>query len=379
MPAIKKYAIKLANFLTDLENLVLSRVKRKVKKIKFQPNRCDINNLLTSLNNIPSNSHDVTSWTQSTSKLIKKTMLEKLTYDEISLIIAGLIAHNRAGFTPKISQTAFVQAYEKTNGAAQEILHASLSKPSNNSTIVLTKAKKSIIGDLSPNQLSEILNELTREGYAKLPIKIPPEALKLLLEEAKNISFNPLNGTSPGRKINPGNLNNNGIYHCKIEDLQQSNQFSSIANDPFIKYIADKYLNTNTTLINQSLKYTFPSPRASSQGAQLFHYDLDTLRWLKVFIYLNNITTEMGPHEYVKGSHVPGNKPTSLLLRGYQRISDTEIDHHYRGKRIKLAEPAGTIIFADTRCYHKGNVPTEGYRLMFTLNFAPSKLCYSQL
>ena len=169
------------------------------------------------------------------------------------------------------------------------------------------------------------------------------------------------------------------MFDCLEEDLEKCTILNQICNDPLLRALSSKYLSTESKLINRALWYTFPSKSASSAGAQLFHYDLDTLKWLKVFIHLSDISELNGPHEYINGSHKPGAKPAELLVRHYERLEDSEIDKYYPKKRSLLKGSAGLITLADTRCYHKGNVPTKGYRLMLQPIFAPSKVSYAQL
>ena len=60
---------------------------------------------------------------------------------------------------------------------------------------------------------------------------------------------------------------------------------------------------------------------ASSEAAQLFHFDMDRIRFLKVFIYLTDVGTENGPHVYVRGSH--RSKPPAFFRD--RRFSDAEV------------------------------------------------------
>ena len=48
-----------------------------------------------------------------------------------------------------------------------------------------------------------------------------------------------------------------------------------------------------------SSKSNFNDPKS----AQEFHFDLDSIKWLKFFIYLTDVEANTGPHIYVKGTH----------------------------------------------------------------------------
>ena len=56
--------------------------------------------------------------------------------------------------------------------------------------------------------------------------------------------------------------------------------------------------------------------------AQLYHFDLDRPKWLKFFIYLNDVENlDHGPHSYIKNTHKVFAKPYKILIKRYQRIS----------------------------------------------------------
>jgi ectoine hydroxylase-related dioxygenase (phytanoyl-CoA dioxygenase family) len=115
------------------------------------------------------------------------------------------------------------------------------------------------------------------------------------------------------------------------------------------------------------------SQNASKEAAQWFHFDLDRMNWLKVFVYLTDVKMTNGPHCYVEGSHKTGNKPQELLDRGYERISDSEIRKHYKESKIKyLTGLKGEIFIGNTKAWHKGTNLKEGNRLILQLQFTDS-------
>ena len=107
----------------------------------------------------------------------------------------------------------------------------------------------------------------------------------------------------------------------------------------------------------------------SSEAAQLFHFDMDRLKFIKFFIYLTDVDEEHGPHVYVARSHV--RKPS--LVRRDGRIVDEEILSAYGADAIvEITGPQGTILAVDTRGFHKGRAPEAGDRLMFQVEYANS-------
>jgi len=110
-----------------------------------------------------------------------------------------------------------------------------------------------------------------------------------------------------------------------------------------------------------------------SEAAQFYHFDLDRLKWLKIFIYLTDVGPQDGPHSFIQGSHAPGGIPQKLLDRGYVRLSDAEVLSNYgSGKEIRFSAPRGTIIVEDTRGLHKGNPVFGKSRLILQMQLSNS-------
>ena len=109
--------------------------------------------------------------------------------------------------------------------------------------------------------------------------------------------------------------------------------------------------------------------QASSEAAQLFHFDMDRIRFLKFLFYLTDVNPDNGPHMYIRGTHEA--KPPRFFED--RRFLDEEIAAAFRPEAIaELVGPAGTIIAADTMGMHKGKVLTTGCRLILQLNFTNS-------
>ena len=103
-------------------------------------------------------------------------------------------------------------------------------------------------------------------------------------------------------------------------------------------------------------------------NAQLFHRDFDHERWIKIFIYIKDVNIVNGPHVFVKKSHTN----VGTVGRGaFVRESDETIKKNYPNDDIVThIGKSGTIIFEDTRGYHKGLPVVEGERVLLQLEFA---------
>jgi hypothetical protein len=98
--------------------------------------------------------------------------------------------------------------------------------------------------------------------------------------------------------------------------------------------------------------WTFPvGGEADSGAAQLYHYDLDRVRWLKVFVYLTDVDEVSGPHAFIRGSH----RTIGSKISRDGRYSDAEVFSMYnRADEVVFIAPRGTVILEDTLGLHKG-------------------------
>ena len=104
----------------------------------------------------------------------------------------------------------------------------------------------------------------------------------------------------------------------------------------------------------------------ASAAAQLFHFDLDDFRQLKLFFYLTDVDESAGPHVAVRGTHASKRLGHELMIR---RLADDEVARAYGAGSIeRFCMPAGGG-FEDTYCLHKGQRPTGSERLLLAFNY----------
>lgn len=167
---------------------------------------------------------------------------------------------------------------------------------------------------------------------------------------------------------NPVRLN---YYSDSI--LEKSREIQLIAKSSYFLKIAESFLGVAPYLDSVTAWRSFPLSKGlspSSKGAQLYHYDLDRLSWLKIFIYITDVDENSGPHLYVEGSHIAENKRSIILKRGYVRVDDMEIESIYGKDKIKRAlGKAGTILYGNTMAFHKGESPRDSERLILELQY----------
>jgi hypothetical protein len=107
----------------------------------------------------------------------------------------------------------------------------------------------------------------------------------------------------------------------------------------------------------------------STQAAQMYHFDMDRIKWLKLFIYLVDVDETNGPHVFVKKTHRYDKRQNGLLKGGYVRLPDEAVESVFSDQVTHITGPKGTIFLADTRALHKGLLPEAGNRLVLQLEF----------
>jgi hypothetical protein len=232
-----------------------------------------------------------------------------------------------------------------------------------------------IFGELSPDKLTKIANDLREHGYSISDVFVPEDICKkleevLLCSQSYPVRPSPDSPLPPPGKYNPQNLVSSYygfkckdlIGHLAIQDLMADKSLLSIANEYFqaMPILDSVIMSVSTDFTNQPIE----------DAAQLFHFDMERIKWLKFFLYLSDVDDLSGPHVFVEGTHKNSGIQKSLLERGYARIRDEEIGSVYPQDKIKVFKGRrGTLFVEDTRGLHKGQVLQKGSRLMLQVQY----------
>ena len=261
------------------------------------------------------------------------------------------------------TSNALVNMYSKDNGKSLVFFH----------NILKTKRVKSrnIENTIYKNHDPLILAEEIREnGYAKLPQNLKTNHVNELVNLATTLKcFN-------GQKFDLFDENNikTTRYNFISNDLINQSFIQQLVMDEYLIDVAREYFDSEPIFDIPVMWWSTPFGNVpSSEAAQLYHYDLERVKWLKIFFYLTDVNDYNGPHMYIQKSHIINSKPIELLSRGYQRISDDEIKNYYNKESIKVIKGLkGSAFAADTLCWHKGTKLIKGNRLVLELNYASS-------
>lgn len=309
-------------------------------------------------------------------------MLNKLkknffsTYINILLTFIGFFIFKIIKKTPNFFYQAYVKSYCLTNAKIKKSLTKLCSK-----NVKINNLNESNI--LSKNlDYTKVIRNLKNEGYHIFEEKISEDIIKKLRDFSKNVKCDVYNddGEYLSTYYDSSKYKVSSKYEVPISDILSNEIIKQIALDDGFKKIATLYFNTKPIVSDLSLWW---SPvriikqnynlEIKNQSAQMFHFDLDRISWLKLFIYLSDTDENSGPHEYVKGSHITGAKPIELLKMGYNRLSDKQINDYYDKNKIKkILGKKGTMFIGDTSCYHRGHPPIKNDRLLLVIEFSNS-------
>jgi hypothetical protein len=109
------------------------------------------------------------------------------------------------------------------------------------------------------------------------------------------------------------------------------------------------------------------------EAAQYWHFDMNRPKWVKFFFYITDVTSETGPHCFIRGTHIDRGIPWSLRKFGYTRLEDQQILATFEHANIlEFTGVAGKLIIEDTRGLHKAKNLVHGNRLIFEITYCSS-------
>ena len=162
------------------------------------------------------------------------------------------------------------------------------------------------------------------------------------------------------------------------EDVIACRTLTDLINDPDILAAVTQHLGAPPTIAAAEAWWTFGEQNQDGRKAfdDIYHRDVDDLRFVKLFLYLTDTTVTSGAHRFLLGSHADDN------FTSRRPISDDEVDGAYQPEQFKtVTGTAGTTFLEDTWGIHRAMMATTGRRLVFSaiyvlaakVPFGPSK------
>lgn len=240
-----------------------------------------------------------------------------------------------------------------------------------------------ILGKLDSRQIQNIARQVIENGYFVLPQQLSKDVCQKIIEQSlatpvfirKTDEQAEEDPNSPRKRTYYPRLNPEGVrYEYASIELLEIPEIQKLVADETLLAVANEYLATRPILdLVEMWWHTAFGDKPDLNAAQLYHFDMDRISWIKFFFYLTPVTTETGPHCFVAKSHRPGAISSELLDKGYVRLTDAEVSQHFPTQSmIEFVADQGTIIIEDTRGLHKGKHCQKGDRLMFEIQFSSS-------
>ena len=273
------------------------------------------------------------------------------------------------GFTPKVSYLSLRKLYYTSNGQFNNKISnkISLSTPPEFKSDPAT----GILGTLDEVDIKKISEKIKMDGYYIFETELKEEMINDLMEFSLNTDARLI--PSDSTKFEKYNREEPSAvkYQFQEQDLIQNKTVQSIMADNSLIAVAQNFLGTTPILDMISMWWsTTLSKEASTEVAQLYHFDMERIKFLKFFIYLTDVDENTGPHCYVKGS-TSREIPEEVKKDG--RIPDHEISKAYgKDNLIEITGKKGTILAVDTSGFHKGKKLEKDDRLLFQLEFTNS-------
>lgn len=225
---------------------------------------------------------------------------------------------------------------------------------------------------LAQGHVEDLVAALRADGMAVLPERLDEAACAELEAVATSAQCVMIDGPdiSPGARGRWDPAAPKAVrYDLEEPDIVAAPAAQRILADASLLSVAQAYLGAAPIVDLVAMWWSSTVGGGSSAvAAQQYHFDLDRLRFLKLFVYLTDVDERTGPHVYVRGSHAT--KPAHLRHDG--RHSDVEVESAYPGKAEHLVGPRGTMFLADTVGMHKGLGLDRGHRLVFQVEWTTS-------
>jgi ectoine hydroxylase-related dioxygenase (phytanoyl-CoA dioxygenase family) len=265
----------------------------------------------------------------------------------------------------------------KTNGLSNNLLSNYISIKNG---IYKDIQKKGIFENLSYQELEKCVESIRTNGFHVFENKLNKKDIESIRNYALTTTARYV--ITENSKVNEGkwysdekvHFNPNNVisprYQFDNNDILNNSTIQNLIFDQTLLDIAQRYLKTKPILDLFAFWWSAPfDGKSKSEAAQMYHFDMDRIKFIKFFFYLTDVNTNTGPHCYVRGSH----KKLPNQLRKDGRFEDSLINSLYSKEDIlELCGFEGTIMAVDTRGIHKGKELIEGNRLLFQIEFANS-------
>ncbi len=306
-------------------------------------------------------------------------------FNKVSVFGRGMWRYWRLGESAPESNLVVQKLFALTDGRSNDILFRILESRRRESDFRLGwegASRISDAGSLDPS-IDEVVRALKEDGVVVIPPRLKKETIQNLYDLAqscplKTITYGaapadqaagvqtqtPISERSAAQGIDPAQPRYS-VYTVERERLLENEHIQNLLCDPYLLAVATRYLGVFPVITKPDMWWDTDFVPHGLRPRP-FHTDSGCLRWLKVGINLTDTTFETPHFVYVKGSHNPNRttRPLTKRLASRMNLSDQEVRDVCPEKIVHVTAPAGSIMLADTRGIHKGELSQRGYRLI---------------
>ena len=218
----------------------------------------------------------------------------------------------------------------------------------------------------------EEISQFRKDGILIFEQLVPQETVAKIREYLKEKSvYNWVDADFGGKEKTPLKLEDVQITkQTKLKyfdaDIANCKEIVEIANSEKILALVSAYFGCKPTIATMSSWWTKAGSDASEKFYDdMFHRDVDDYKFVKLFVYLNDVGAESGAHCFVKGSHI------SKKLTERRILTDADIAQNFDAKDcLPLPAKAGTGILEDTWGIHRALPCVKGERLLLHILYS---------
>ena len=213
--------------------------------------------------------------------------------------------------------------------------------------------------------VDKYVNEIKVKGFSS-PFKIPEQILTDLISYIKRADFEG-QYTKEQVKIDYDNpvKPSEDLWYIDKDIYSKCSTAYRLTHDRSLVEIAQNYLGREPRVHNVQAWWSFSPPKGGTPHNYGFHYDIDSFKFLKFFIYLTDVNMDSGPHVIIADTH----KKKTWTEKMNRRMTDEQVEKYFDSNRINvMLGRAGEGFFEDTFSYHKGMTPSKP-RLIFQVEY----------
>jgi hypothetical protein len=219
-----------------------------------------------------------------------------------------------------------------------------------------------------------LVDDLCKTGYAELPMRTTTEVCELIdyfLQDRSAADSSPYRNLTQyfdhwrSRSIlRPAGLKAMGRGNCPLTRLSRDPALTNLVCEylglPIERIRAHATIDALIRLESKALLID------GYDGAVEFHRDIDSWKWVKVFVYLTDTADGDGHHEVFSRSHLK----TPLSLVPIRRYEQSEVTAALPEARlIKIFGAAGYTFIENTFAFHRGTEPSRNDRLILIVTY----------